>query len=234
MMNTREINVLSFSEQGSVRNLRVTEETTNSFRVSWQAAPGSVIRYRLSYVPLSGAGEIIEAQTIGPETSIVLQELFPITTYRVSVSPEYSTGLGVEMQVDGTTKEGESMKSGKPKRSCETESRKGKCIFSMFLSFLLKSSVRGSPRDLRVFDETTSTMKLAWRQAPGNVLRYQIIYKPAQGGEGNEVFVNGETNEVELQSLDPDTEYELFVSAIYTSGSGDPLLGTGTTLEGKR
>ncbi|XP_075883605.1 collagen alpha-1(XII) chain isoform X2 [Nelusetta ayraudi] len=186
----------TLEEQGSVRNLRVTEETTNSFRVSWQAAPGSVIRYRLSYVPLSGAGEIIEAQTIGPETSIVLQELFPITTYRVSVSPEYSAGLGNEMQVDGTTKE-----------------------------------VRGSPRDLRVFDETTSTMKLAWRQAPGNVLRYQIIYKPAQGGEGNEVFVNGETNEVELQSLDPDTEYELFVSAIYTSGSGDPLLGTGTTLE---
>lgn len=90
--------------------MRVTEETTNSFRVSWRAAPGSVIRYRLSYVPLSGAGEILEAQTIGPETSIVLQELFPITTYRVSVYAEYSTGMGEEMQIDGTTKEGESVK----------------------------------------------------------------------------------------------------------------------------
>lgn len=96
------------SEQGTVRNLRVSEETTNSFRVSWQAAPGSVIRYRLSYVPLSGTGEILEAQTLGPETTIVLQELFPITTYRVSVSAEYSTGIGDEMQVDGTTKEGAS------------------------------------------------------------------------------------------------------------------------------
>lgn len=95
------------SEQGTVRNLRVTEETTNSFRVSWQAAPGSVIRYRLSYVPLSGTGEILEAQTIGPETTIVLQELFPITTYRVSVSAEYASGIGSEMQVEGTTKEGE-------------------------------------------------------------------------------------------------------------------------------
>lgn len=96
-----------FSEQGAVRNLRVTEETTNSFKVSWQAAPGSVIRYRLSYVPLSGTGEILQAQTLGPETSIVLQELFPITTYRVSVSAEYASGLGSEMKVDGTTKEGE-------------------------------------------------------------------------------------------------------------------------------
>lgn len=78
--------------------------------MSWQAAPGSVIRYRLSYVAQSGTGEILEAQTIGPETTIVLQELFPITTYSVSVSAEYATGVGNEMQVDGTTKEGESGK----------------------------------------------------------------------------------------------------------------------------
>lgn len=84
----------------------MSEETTNSFRVSWQAAPGAVIRYRLSYVPLSGTGEILEAQTIGAETTIVLQELFPITTYRVSVSPEYASGIGDEMLIDGTTKEG--------------------------------------------------------------------------------------------------------------------------------
>lgn len=95
-----------FLEQGAVQNLRVTEETTNSFRVSWQAAPGPVIRYRLSYIPLSGGGETLEAETTGTETTIVLQELFPITTYRVSVSAEYATGLGDEMQVDGTTKEG--------------------------------------------------------------------------------------------------------------------------------
>lgn len=86
----------------------MTEETTNSFRVSWLAAPGPVVRYRLSYVPLSGTGEILEAQTIGAENTIVLQELFPITTYRVSVSPEYASGIGDEMLVDGTTKEGKS------------------------------------------------------------------------------------------------------------------------------
>lgn len=105
-------NIPSSSEQGPVRNLRVTEETPNSFRVSWQAAPGAVIRYRLSYVQLNGAPEILEAQTIGSETSIVLQELFPITTYRVSVFAEYSTGMGEEMQIDGTTKEGQSSKLG--------------------------------------------------------------------------------------------------------------------------
>ncbi|KAM9340955.1 collagen alpha-1(XII) chain [Symphorus nematophorus] len=186
----------TLEEQGPVRNLRVTQETTNSFRVSWQPAQGAVIRYRLSYFPLSGAGEILEAQTIGPETSIVLQELFPITTYRVSVSAEYATGIGQEMQVDGTTKE-----------------------------------VRGSPRDLRVFDETISTMKLAWQAAPGNVVQYRIAFKPAEGGERKEISVKGDTTQAVLKNLQPATEYELFVTARYSSGLGDPLLGTGTTLE---
>ncbi|KAM4542217.1 collagen alpha-1(XII) chain isoform 3-T3 [Odontesthes bonariensis] len=186
----------TLEEQGTVRNLRVTEETTNSFRVSWQAAPGSVVRYRLSYVPLSGTGEILEAQTIGTETTIILQELFPVTTYRVSVSAEYATGIGGEMLVDGTTKE-----------------------------------VRGSPRDLRVFDETISTMKLAWKAAPGNVLQYRIAFKPAEGGERKEISVKGELTQAVLKNLKPATEYELFVTARYSTGLGDPLLGTGTTLE---
>lgn len=95
-------------------------------------------------------------------------------------------------------------------------------------------SVRSSPRDLRVFDETISTMKLAWRSAPGNVLQYRIAFKPAEGGERKEISVKGDTTQAVLKNLQPATEYELFVSARYSSGLGDPLLGTGTTLEGKR
>ncbi|XP_019742733.1 collagen alpha-1(XII) chain isoform X4 [Hippocampus comes] len=186
----------TLEEKGRVRSLRVTEETTSSFRVSWKAAPGSVLRYRLSYVPLSGAGEILEAQTIGDETTIVLEELFPITTYRVSVSAEYITGMGDEMQVDGTTKE-----------------------------------AIGSPRNLRVFDETINTMRLTWDAAPGNVRQYVIAFKPAEAGERREVTIRGDTTQALLENLQPETEYELFVSARYTSGLGDPLLGTGTTLE---
>uniref|UniRef100_A0A8C7D060 Collagen alpha-1(XII) chain n=1 Tax=Oncorhynchus kisutch TaxID=8019 RepID=A0A8C7D060_ONCKI len=184
-------------EGKGLKGLSVSEETTDSFRVSWLAAPGPVVRYRLSYIPMTGGGEVLEAQTNGPDTSIVLQELFPITTYRVSVSAEYTSGLGDEMQVDGTTKE-----------------------------------VRGSPRDLRVFNETMSSMKVTWRAAPGNVLQYRVAFKPADGtGDRKEIAVKGDTTVALLKNLQPATEYELFVSARYTSGLGDPLLGTGTTLE---
>lgn len=92
----------------------------------------------------------------------------------------------------------------------------------------------GSPRNLRVFDETISTMRLSWEAAPGSVVQYRVAYKAAEGmGERKEVGVKGDTTTLQLKNLDPATEYELFVSARYSSGLGNPLLGKGTTLEGK-
>ncbi|MFT7819296.1 collagen alpha-1(XII) chain-like [Arapaima gigas] len=181
--------------------LRIEQELRNimmrnSFRVSWRRAPGAVWRYWLTYVPIQGGVETLHATTEGPETTIVLQELFPITTYRVSVAPEYQTGMGPEMVTRGTTKE-----------------------------------ARGSPRDLRVFDETVSTMRLSWQPAPGQVQQYHVAFKPSAGGERKEITVRGDTTSALLKNLQPDTEYELFVSARYSSGHGDPLMGLGTTLE---
>ncbi|XP_073783716.1 collagen alpha-1(XII) chain isoform X3 [Danio rerio] len=184
----------TLEELGSVRNLMVSEEAVDRFRVSWRAAPGLVLRYRLLYEPVSG-GDKLEAETDGNQVTTVLNELLPVTTYRVTVYPEYASGRGPSMDTEGTTKE-----------------------------------VRGSPRDLRVFNETVSSMRVSWRAAPGNVLQYQVAYKP-DGGERKEISVKGETTTAVLKNLLPDTEYELFVSARYVSGLGAPLMGTGTTLE---
>ncbi|XP_067337696.1 collagen alpha-1(XII) chain isoform X3 [Channa argus] len=95
----------TLEEQGQVRNLRVTEETTDSFRVSWQPAPGAVTGYQLTYEPVGDESSRLETTTVGSETTIVLQELQPQTTYRVTVTPEYQSGPGVPQQTDGTTKE---------------------------------------------------------------------------------------------------------------------------------
>uniref|UniRef100_A0A8C7UTT9 Collagen, type XII, alpha 1b n=1 Tax=Oncorhynchus mykiss TaxID=8022 RepID=A0A8C7UTT9_ONCMY len=186
----------TLDEQGTVSNLRVSEETTDSFLVSWAPAPGAVVRYRLTYEPVRGDSARLETVTVGQETTIVLPELNPLTTYRVTVAAEYQLDTGGEMQIDGTTKEGQ-----------------------------------GSPRDLRVFDETMSSMKLSWAAAPGRVLQYRINFLPSAGGERKEVSVKGENTNVLLKNLQPGTEYDLAVSARYSSGLGDPLKGKGTTLE---
>ncbi|XP_034555947.1 collagen alpha-1(XII) chain [Notolabrus celidotus] len=186
----------TLEELGSVQNLRVSEETTDSFRVSWDPAPGAVTRYRLTYEPVGDGSRRMETATVGAETTKVLQELLPKTTYRVTVIPEYSAGSGVPQQTDGTTKE-----------------------------------VRGSPRDLRVFNETTSSMKVSWAAAPGNVLQYRVAFRPTAGGARKELSVKGDNTATVLKNLQPGTQYDIFVSARYQTGLGDALEGRGSTLE---
>ncbi|KAK5852560.1 hypothetical protein PBY51_006413 [Eleginops maclovinus] len=186
----------TLEEQGSVQNLRVSEETTDSFRVSWQPAPGDVTRYKLTYEPVGDDRSRIETTTAGRETSIVLQELQPTTKYRVTVTPEYRSNSGVPLETEGTTKE-----------------------------------AKGSPRDLRVFEETVSSMKVSWEPAPGGVLQYRVAFQPSAGGPRKEMAVKGNNRATLLKNLQPGTQYDISISARYPSGMGDALEGQGTTLE---
>lgn len=89
-----------------MRNIQVSEETADSFRVSWLPAPGDVIRYQLTYAPVGDLSSSLVTGTVGPDTTIVLTELQPQTTYRVTVTPEYRSGPGLPLQTEGTTREG--------------------------------------------------------------------------------------------------------------------------------
>ena len=97
----------------------------------------------------------------------------------------------------------------------------------------LPPPARGSPRDLRVSDETTTTMRLGWAPAPGNVAQYRVSFRPLAGGPRKEVSVKGQNTALLLKNLRPGTEYELSVRARYPTGLGDPLEGSGTTLQGR-
>lgn len=46
---------MSLSEPlGGVKNLKVTDPTTNSLRVRWEPADGDVRQYQIIYVPAAG------------------------------------------------------------------------------------------------------------------------------------------------------------------------------------
>lgn len=92
---------------------------------------------------------------------------------------------------------------------------------------------KGSPRGLRVFDETVSSVKVSWEPAPGAVLQYRLAYRASAGGPRKEVSVKGTNTAVVLKKLQPGTEYDISVSARYRSGLGEALEGRGTTLGGK-
>uniref|UniRef100_A0AAY5ETZ1 Collagen alpha-1(XII) chain n=1 Tax=Electrophorus electricus TaxID=8005 RepID=A0AAY5ETZ1_ELEEL len=224
----------TLEEQGSVRNLRVSEETTDSFRVSWAAAPGPVVRYRLTYVPIRGDSALLEAATVGTETSIVLQPLLPITTYRVSVAAEYPSGTGEQMRIDGTTKEGELHGRGMnhifptSDNYFSTKSHGGLMGMSRVMAVYASTNL-GSPRDLITSDVTHTKFKVSWSAAPGRVLQYRVRWKSRFSAESGEKMVPGDVISTLLEGLTPETLYQVSVFALYRLGEGEPLVGEETT-----
>ena len=48
---------LTLEPLGGVRNLQVTDPTTSTLDVKWEAAEGNVRQYRIFYVPAAGGEE---------------------------------------------------------------------------------------------------------------------------------------------------------------------------------
>lgn len=181
--------------KGAPRNLIVSDETTDSFKVGWSPAPGNVLRYRIDYRPVAG-GERKEVTVPGNERATTLQRLLSDTKYHVSVTPEYHSGPGKALKGNGATEE-----------------------------------ILGEPRNLRVSDPSTSSLKLSWDKAPGKVLNYLVTYTPATGGEPKEVTLRGNITSTVLKQMDAGTTYSLSVNPLYRSGAGSALNGEGTTLD---
>lgn len=93
---------LIFSVSAAGRAIAVSEETEKSMRVTWSAAPGNVVNYRITYKPQAG-GRQLAAKAAGGTTTTVLRRLTPLTTYDINVVPVYRSGEGRERQGVGTT-----------------------------------------------------------------------------------------------------------------------------------
>lgn len=85
------------------RTIVVLEETEKTMKVTWQAAPGNVLNYRVTYKPKSG-GRQLAAKVPGGTTSTVLRRLTHLTTYDITVLPVYRFGEGKARQGEGTTR----------------------------------------------------------------------------------------------------------------------------------
>ncbi|XP_051816946.1 collagen alpha-1(XII) chain isoform X5 [Acanthochromis polyacanthus] len=94
-----------------------------------------------------------------------------------------------------------------------------------------KTLPRAGPRNMRVYDATTSTLTIGWDHAEGPVRQYRILYAPMTGDPITEFTVGpGNRNNARLQNLLPDTPYNITVEAIYAEGPGGSLNGNGRTL----
>ncbi|XP_031692868.1 collagen alpha-1(XII) chain isoform X5 [Oncorhynchus kisutch] len=178
---------------GGVKNLQVTDPTTNSLRVRWEPAEGDVRQYTVIYAPLAGGPEL-KTTVSGMSTNTVLRNLVPDTEYKVTLVPMYGDIEGKRNSENGKTK------------------------------------AFGGVKNLQVTDPSTSSLKVRWEPAEGNVRQYRLFYVPASGGAEDMEQVSGGTTNTILRNLLSDTLYTVTVVPVYPEGEGLRQSETGKTL----
>uniref|UniRef100_A0A669ESJ7 Collagen alpha-1(XII) chain n=1 Tax=Oreochromis niloticus TaxID=8128 RepID=A0A669ESJ7_ORENI len=279
--------------------LRVRDITHSTMTLDWDAAPGPVRKYLITYKPESG--EAKELEVGGRVTSRQLDNLISQTEYTLAVTPIYDEGPGQPMLGEAITdvvpapknlrfsevthtsfrahwehgapdvalyrigwvKKGDThtqyvrenqmsgvfilgnLESDTPYDVSvtaiypdESESEdlcfQQKCKNTFFFRFL-RSVPRSAPRNLRVYDPTTTTLSVSWDHADGPVMQYRITYAQITGDPIEEyTTVPGNRNNVILQNLDPDTPYNIKVTAVYADGPGGEVDGDGLGMLGPR
>uniref|UniRef100_A0A4W5R7Q3 Collagen, type XII, alpha 1a n=1 Tax=Hucho hucho TaxID=62062 RepID=A0A4W5R7Q3_9TELE len=270
---------------GGVRSLQVTDPTTSTLNVQWEAAEGNVRQYKIYYVPTDGGAEEV-AQVSGSTTNTVLKNLMSDTLYTVTVVPLYPPGEGKRMSENGKTLERTPVRNiqvfGPTTNTLNVrwEPASGKVVQYRVVyaplsgtkpsdsilvpgtstTTLLEQLVpdtpynvgvvaiyangegppaedkgttlpRSGPRNMRVYDATTSSLTVSWEHAEGPVQQYKITYAPTTGDPIEEhTMVPGNRNTVILPNLDADTPYKINVQAIYPDGPGGDLDGDGRTV----
>ncbi|XP_040901269.1 collagen alpha-1(XIV) chain [Toxotes jaculatrix] len=88
----------------AVRNLLLSDETTQSLEASWEMEDPHVESYRVSYADLMGDHKEESVLVPGGQRRAVLQPLLPDTQYKVTVTPVYMDGQdGISISALGTT-----------------------------------------------------------------------------------------------------------------------------------
>uniref|UniRef100_A0AAQ4PTZ0 Collagen alpha-1(XII) chain n=1 Tax=Gasterosteus aculeatus aculeatus TaxID=481459 RepID=A0AAQ4PTZ0_GASAC len=242
---------------GGVRNLQVTDPTTSTLNVVWEAAEGNVRQYKVFYVPAAGGEDQMvswenafesmrmlpehflnlclwrtsaQVQVPGSTLNTVLKNLQSDTVYTATVVPVYSAGEGQRMSERGKTRK----HCIHAHSHCDLLGRQfaGFMFFFFLPQFRTTNLLMRSPvRNIQVFNPTTNTLNVRWEAATGPVVKYRVVYSPLNGARPSEsVLIPGTTTEAFLEQLLPDTGYNVGVVAMYSDGEGPAISDAGKTL----
>ncbi|XP_038648857.1 tenascin-X-like [Scyliorhinus canicula] len=78
-----------------------------------------------------------------------------------------------------------------------------------------RTSVVAPPSNLRFSDITRKGFRMDWDHGAEDVDQYRISWVPSAGGDKKEMIINGKETSQVLDNLDPDTKYDVFLTAIY-------------------
>ncbi|XP_068431414.1 collagen alpha-1(XIV) chain-like isoform X2 [Clinocottus analis] len=192
-------------------DLRSSEISTDSFRVSWKHPASDVALYRLSWTPTDG-GETDEVLVNGNLNTYLIRGLRPLTEYEVLLAAVYLNEAEsdevaiVESTVEKTT--------------------------TVATTTTTAATPRYGFRNMRIDEETTFSMRVAWQPTDTrNVRNYRLSFVSAKGDRAEEQrTVPTGQNSLVLQPLLSDTEYRVSITPVYPDGDGPPAVRTGRTL----
>ncbi|KAF0024141.1 hypothetical protein F2P81_022943 [Scophthalmus maximus] len=194
-------------------DLRSSDVSTNSFRVSWQHPASDVVLYRLTWTPTDG-GDTEEALVNGNLNSYLIQGLSASSEYEVLLSAIYGNEVESDelILVESTVER----------------------LTTVATTTTTTAAPRYGVRNMRIDEETTFSLRVSWQPVdPRNVRHYRLSYISAEGDRAEETRTvpTGQSSLV-LQPLLSDTEYKVAVTPVYPEGDGPTAARMGRTRPG--
>ncbi|XP_047200091.1 collagen alpha-1(XIV) chain [Hippoglossus stenolepis] len=192
-------------------DMKTTDISTDSFRVSWQHPASDVVLYRLIWTPTDG-GDSEEALVNGNLNTYLIRGLTPDSEYEVLLAAVYANEVEsdevilVESTVERTT--------------------------TIATTTTTIAAPRFGVRNMRIDEETTYSVRVSWQPLDSrNVRHYRLSYISAKGDRAEETRTvpSGQSSLV-LQPLLSDTEYKVAVTPVYPEGDGPAAARMGRTL----
>uniref|UniRef100_A0A674MJ12 Collagen type XIV alpha 1 chain n=1 Tax=Takifugu rubripes TaxID=31033 RepID=A0A674MJ12_TAKRU len=86
------------------------------------------------------------------------------------------------------------------------------------------------PLNLRSTDVSTDSFLVIWDHSANDIVLYRLSWAPSTGGDTKEVVLSGSNNRYVLTGLNPSTEYEVLLTAVFKDESeSDTISVTETT-----
>ncbi|KAF7653979.1 hypothetical protein LDENG_00076160 [Lucifuga dentata] len=192
-------------------DLRSSDVSTDSFRVSWQHPASDVVLYRLIWTPTDG-GDSKEALVNGDINTYLIKDLQPFTEYEVLLAATYMD----EVESDEVI-------------LLESTIERTTTIATTTTTTAVR---RYGVRNLQISDETTFSVRVSWQPVDSrNVRHYRLNYVTAKGDRAEEMrtMPTGQ-NSLILQPLLSDTEYKVAITPVYLDGDGPTAARIARTL----
>uniref|UniRef100_A0A8C7DHT4 Collagen type XIV alpha 1 chain n=1 Tax=Oncorhynchus kisutch TaxID=8019 RepID=A0A8C7DHT4_ONCKI len=237
-------------------NLRSSEVSTESFRVTWEHSAQDVVLYRLTWTPIRG-GDTKEVFLFLSVTAIMFHSVMRLgvrnlllsdhTTFSMEVSWELQDRNVRQYRVAYVTARGDRAEETKMVPGGQNSLLLQPLLSDMEykvtvtpvyadgdgpgVSRMGRTLPLSAPRNLRVSEEWYNRFRITWDTPQSPTMGYRVVYKPISApGPALETFVGEDVNTMLILNLMSGTEYGVRVIASYTTGSSETLTGKARTL----